>query len=102
MRRLFCALGATWLLTAPLAAQDGHPDIYSIELAPTPDLRDARGTVLLRWAPSAFGISVSPEGNHRFELDFRIEGLPEPRTLGDYSTYVAWVTTPVLNPMAKL
>ncbi len=102
MRQLFCALGASWLLASPVASQDGHPDIYSIELDPTPDLRDARGTVLLRWAPSPFGISMSPEGNHRFELDFRIEGLPEPRTLGDYSTYVAWVTTPVLNPMAKL
>jgi FtsP/CotA-like multicopper oxidase with cupredoxin domain len=102
MRRLLCTLGATWFLTPPLAAQDGHPDIYSIELAPTPDLRGARGTVRLRWAPSPFGISVSPEGHHRFDLDFHLEGLPDPRTLGDYSTYVAWVTTPVLSPMTKL
>jgi len=102
MQRLLCALGAIWLLTPPLAAQDGHPDIYSIELAPTPDLRDARGTVRLRWAPSPFGISVSPAGHLRFELDFHLERLPDPRTLGDYSTYVAWVTTPVLSPMVKL
>ena len=102
MRRLFCALGATWLLTSPLTAQDGHPDVYGIELIPTPDLRDARGTVRLRWAPSPFGISLSPEGHNRFVLDFHLEGLPDPRTLGDYTTYVAWVTVPVLSPMARL
>ncbi len=102
MGRLLCALSATWVLALPLSAQDGHPDIFSIELAPTPDLREARGTVRLLWAPSPFGVSVAPSGHLRFELGFHIEGLPDPRTLGDYSTYVAWVTTPVLSPMAKL
>ncbi len=101
-RRLWRLAGASFLLASSLGAQDGHPDVYSIELAPAPDLRGASGRVRLRWAASPFGISVSKEGHHRFELELDLEGLPDPRTLGPYSTYVAWVTTPVLSPMTKL
>ena len=60
----------TWLAPS-LAAQDGHPDVYSIELAPTPDLRDVRGVVRLRWAESPFGISVSKEGHQRYALELQ-------------------------------
>ncbi|HJS74717.1 MAG TPA: hypothetical protein VJ921_10545, partial [Vicinamibacteria bacterium] len=101
-RRLLPPVIAAGLLALPLRAQDGHPDVYRIELAPTPDLREARGAVRLRWAPSPFGISVSKEGSHRFELEFELEGLPDPSSLGDYSAYVAWVTTPVLSSTVKL
>ena len=95
-------LGTGLLLASPAAAQDGHPDVYRIDLAPTPDLRGAKGIVHLRWASSPFGISVSKEGRHRFGLEFELDGLPEPRHFGDYSTYVAWATTPVLSPVQKL
>ena len=55
----------------------------------------------LDFASSSFGISLSPEGHHRYELSFDLEGLPDPKTLGDYTTY-AWVTTPLMSPMRKL
>ncbi|HXV65422.1 MAG TPA: multicopper oxidase domain-containing protein, partial [Vicinamibacteria bacterium] len=94
------ALAPLVLLAA--LAQEGHPDIYGIDLVPTPDLRYVEGRVTLRHPPSPFGISVSAEGHHRYELDVQLSSLPEPSSLGDYTSYVAWVTTPVMSPLVKL
>jgi FtsP/CotA-like multicopper oxidase with cupredoxin domain len=52
--------------------------------------------------PSPFGVTVSADGHHLAQLRLRIEGLPDPSTLGDYSTYVAWVTPLELDPMTRL
>ena len=49
-----------------------------------------------------FGVAVSPNGRHAYDMTLAVDGLPEPSTLGPYTTYVAWATTPVLNPMIKL
>jgi FtsP/CotA-like multicopper oxidase with cupredoxin domain len=86
----------------PASAQEGHPDLYAIELVPTPDLRGVKGSLQLSWAPTPFGVSVSAAGNLRHDLIAEIEGLPEPETLGEYRAYVAWATTPLLNPEIKL
>lgn len=91
------------LLAALLAlAQGGHPQVYSIDLVPTPDLRSVEGTVHLGRSQTPFGVSVSADGHHRYELSMKLEGLPDPGTLGDYSVYVAWVTTPLMHPLVKL
>jgi FtsP/CotA-like multicopper oxidase with cupredoxin domain len=90
------------VVLAGLLYSQGHPDVYAIELVPTPDLREARGSVRLEFSRSPFGISVSPEGHQRYDLTFAIENLPAPSALGDYETYVAWATTPLLSPMQKL
>ena len=89
-------------LTVAAAQATGDPSMYSIELLPTPDMRGAGGVVELGWVQSPFGMAVTREGHHVYEISMRIEGLPEASSLGSYSTYVAWVTTPLLNPMVKL
>ncbi len=84
------------------AAQEGAPGLNRIALYPTPDLAPAGGTVFLRWDPGPFGVSVTRDGSQRYRLDLEIEDLPEPGTLGDYRAYVAWVTTPVMEPVVRL
>ena len=89
-------------LTVAAAQATGDPSMYSIELLPTPDMRGAGGVVELGWVQSPFGMAVTREGHHVHEVSLRIESLPDPRSLGNYTTYVAWATTPLLSPMVKL
>ena len=94
-------MGAVFLVFLALT-QAGHPDIYTIDLVPTPDLRKVAGTAELGWARTPFGISVTAEGHHRYELSLSLSGLPDAKNLGAYTTYVAWVTTPLMHPLIKL
>ncbi|MGH9336963.1 MAG: multicopper oxidase domain-containing protein, partial [Vicinamibacteria bacterium] len=102
MGRLIATLGAFCFWAISLPAQEDSSDLYLIELVPTPDLREVHGEARLGWAKSPFGISLSSQGHFRYELSFRIQGLPDPKTLGDYRAYVAWVTTPRLSSMVKV
>ena len=79
----------------------GTPGLNRIALYPTPDLAPAGGTAFLRWDPSPFGVSVTRDGSHRYRLDLEIEGLPEPGSLGEYRHWVAWATTPVMEPVVR-
>lgn len=63
---------------------------FCTELVPTPDIEGVWGMLELRWVRSPFGVAVTPEGRLRHALVARIEGLPQPGTLGSYTTYVAW------------
>jgi len=78
------------------------PDLYCVNLIAIPELPDAAGTVELRRITGPFDLSVGADGTPRFELVFQLVGLPEPGSLGPYSSYVAWLTTPVLSPMIRL
>ena len=78
------------------------PDLYCIELIHVPDFPGAAGYVELTPPPSPFGVSVTVDGRHRFDLALRIAGLPDPASLGDYTGYVAWATTPRLRPVVNL
>ncbi len=77
-------------------------DLYCIDLIPAPDFPTASGTVNLGHVSSPFGVAVTADGRHRYELKVSVTGLPEPETLGDFTTYVAWATTPLLDPIVKL
>ena len=85
-------------------AADARPaaDLYCIVLVPTPDLRAVEADVALRWAPSPFALSVTADGRPRYTPVARIAGLPDPATLGDYRTYVAWVATPTMSTIQRL
>ena len=89
-----------WTLLVGL--QSGHPDIYRLDLVPTPDLRGVTAEATLSWARSPFGVAVTRDGQHRHQLGLTISGLPAPETLGDYSTYVAWLATPTMDPLVNL
>ena len=71
-------------------------------LIAVPDLPSAQAIVQLRPVPSPFGVSVRPDGRPRYRLVATVSGLPDPRTLGDFTTYVAWAYTLTLDNAVKL
>jgi len=77
-------------------------DLYCVEMSPTARAPRAAGLLELGRIPSPFGVAVTPDGHHRHDLTLWVAGLPEPAELGEYSTYVAWVTTPYLDPVVNL
>lgn len=77
-------------------------DLYCFALIPTPDLMDASGTAAMGRVNTPFGVAVSSNGRHAYYMTIEVDGLPEPSTLGPYTTYVAWATTPVFDPVIKL
>jgi suppressor of ftsI len=86
----------------PAGSDRPHHDLYCFDLVPAPDFMAAIGAVHMHHQPSAFGVAVTETGVHRFDLEVMVEGLPDPRSLGDFTTYVAWVTTPLLRPFEKV
>ena len=78
------------------------PDLYCIELIHAPDFPGASGYVRLTPSSSPFGVAVTVDGHHRFDLTLHAGGLPDAAALGDYSGYVAWATTPRLRPVVNL
>ncbi len=89
---------------AALEAVTGSPsaDLYCIDLIPAPDFPNAGGRVELGRAHSPFGVAVTRDGTHVFELSVRVAGLPDPAAIGGAVEYVAWATTPMLAPMVRL
>lgn len=77
-------------------------DLYCIDLFSTTRGGDAAGVVELRRPWSPFGVSVTPEGRHRHDLVAWFAKLPDPSTLGPYTTYVAWATPLSLDPVVPL
>ncbi|MDQ3517827.1 MAG: hypothetical protein M3466_05405, partial [Gemmatimonadota bacterium] len=73
-----------------------------MDLIPVPDLPLLSGTAKLGHARSPFGVALTSDGHHLYDITITLSGLPDPGTLGDFSAYVAWVTTPLLEPMTKL
>ncbi|MBX2821081.1 MAG: multicopper oxidase family protein [Rhodothermaceae bacterium] len=77
-------------------------DLYCIPLQGTPDYRDVNGYAVMRPVMSPFGVDVDRHGYHQYQLEFVIEGLPDPSEIGEYEQYIAWVTTPQFYPVKKL
>ncbi|HSR41412.1 MAG TPA: multicopper oxidase domain-containing protein, partial [Longimicrobiales bacterium] len=83
-------------------ASGGLPALYCFDLVATPRVREAAGVVEMGTAPSPYGVTVTPEGVHAYDLTARIEGLPDPASLGPYTAFVAWATPLVLDPVVRL
>ena len=77
-------------------------DLYCIELIAAPRIAGVSGRVELQMQPGPFTIDVTAAGVMRFSPVITLEGLPAPASLGAYATYVAWVATPVMDPVLKL
>jgi suppressor of ftsI len=92
--------------SAPACASSDDPNASSVlncmVLVPAPDLATAHGVVHLRPVPSPFGVAVRIDGRPRYRLVATFDGLAAPRSLGDYSTYVAWAYTLTLDSAVKL
>lgn len=77
-------------------------DLYCIDLVPAPDFPRASGAVELRRVATPFGVALTADGRHLWDLRVTFAGLAEPRALGGYGAYVAWVTTPTLDTLIRL
>ncbi|MGH7531280.1 MAG: multicopper oxidase family protein [Gemmatimonadales bacterium] len=71
-------------------------DLYCIDLVPAPDFPELRGAVELRRVPTPFGVAVTDDGRHIWDLRITLSGL------APHQTYVAWVTTPVFDRTIRL
>jgi FtsP/CotA-like multicopper oxidase with cupredoxin domain len=94
---------AAFALGCSMAAPVERPEVplNCVTLLPTPDL-SASGTISLLPVPSPFGVAVTVDGRPRYHLVADIAGLPDPRSLGQYTTYVAWAYTLALDSAVKL
>ena len=84
---------------SPLSASR---DLYCLELVPVPTMLRASGRVELGRIPGPFTVAVTAGGQLRYAPTITLAGLPKPSSLGPYTTYVAWVATPVMYPVTKL
>jgi suppressor of ftsI len=98
-------------LGRPAVAQDSlcaahaagaDPSLYCLPLHSTTAAPSASGTAVLRSAPSPFGLAVTREGRFSFQVVLTLSDLPDPASLGPYRSFVAWATTPELDPMIAL
>jgi FtsP/CotA-like multicopper oxidase with cupredoxin domain len=77
-------------------------DLYCLELVPRPDVSGAAGVLELGRAASPFDVALTPSGSQRYDATIELRDLPPARSLGPFTTYVAWVSQPSLHPMVKL
>ena len=77
------------------------PDYYAFDLVTTknvPGSALARGTGEVSFAPSPFGIAVSPDGSYHYEVRVSVERLKPARS----GVYVAWVADSDLERVGRL
>lgn len=75
---------------------------FDIKLLNTPKTPSAQGTARLVFAPSPFGVTVTVDGRASYDVQLNLTGLPDPATLGPYTTYVAWAATTDLSRWHRL
>ena len=91
--------GRTLLATTLVVAPAGP---FDIPLFGTPRVPGATGTARLVFAASPFGVAVTADGRARYDVQIDASGLPDPSTLGGYSSYVAWAVTTDLSSWTRL
>ncbi|MFL5615847.1 MAG: multicopper oxidase family protein [Gemmatimonadaceae bacterium] len=87
-------------LSPPVACPPAS--LYCFELLPPPELPRIHGSVELQPINTAFGVAVTLNGAPRYQLIAHITGLPAPRTIGAYKSYVAWAYTITMDSAIKL
>jgi suppressor of ftsI len=92
----------TALCAAQAFAQTPAVDLYTIELIATPELQRFSAVAELRPPASPFTAPVTTEGVHRYDVFITADSLPDPASLGNFSTFVVWAAPPSLRPMIKL
>ncbi|MBM3806809.1 MAG: multicopper oxidase family protein [Acidimicrobiia bacterium] len=93
-------------VTAACAALDprvsGDADLYCIDLLPPLDIEKGAGRAELLPPATPFGLAVTPAGEPQHDVRLTLRDLPPPATLGAFTAYVAWVTTPQMFPVQRL
>lgn len=90
------------LCDAPPEAYAASGDLHCFALLPVPGIDRASGRVELARVPGPFTVAVTPQGVPIVTPVITLAGLPDPATLGPYSTYVAWVASPMMYPVTSL
>jgi hypothetical protein len=92
------------LFAATLAAlASGDPEgPYQIILLPGSAAPRAHGEGRLVFADSPFGVAVTADGHHRYNVRIHATGLPEPSALGGYHAFVVWEASPDLKEWHRL
>lgn len=104
---LLLALATDQPSTASLCDGPARPlapsrDLYCIELIAAPRIVGVSGRVELLMRPGPFTVDVTASGVLRFSPVITLEGLPAPESIGPYSSYVAWIATPVMDHVSRL
>jgi len=94
-RPALAALGVALVMFGP----------FDIPLMNTATAPMASGSARLIYATSPFGVAVTPIGHARYDVRLTVTGLPDPSTLGEYTTYLAWEVSTDLkrwNPLGRV
>ncbi|MGH7523612.1 MAG: hypothetical protein ACREK8_04835 [Gemmatimonadales bacterium] len=92
----------TLKLAAALLVASSAAGPYDIVLLPGPRVPGATGEARLVFAASPYGIAVSADGHHRYDVRIAARALPAPATLGAYTAFVAWEVSPDLATWHRL
>ena len=84
---------ARTLLAAGAFAAAAGAGPFDIPLFPTPKAPAAQGSARLIFAQSPFGVAVTADGHAVYDVQITASGLPDPHSLGAYTTYVAWAAS---------
>lgn len=82
--------------------QGADPSIYCLPLFSTAKAPLASGTAVLQLERGPFGLAVTRDGRVLSRVVLTLSGLPDPASLGPYRSFVAWATTPDLDPVIPL
>lgn len=89
-----------WVAAALLIGANGPYDIILFATSTAPS---AAGAARLVFAPSPFGIAVTPEGVASYDVQLDLSGLPAPAALGaSFTSYIVWETPPDLSTWNRL
>lgn len=85
-----------------VALATGREGPYDIVLLAGPRAPAAHGEAHLLFAASPFGVAVTADGHHQYDVRITAQGLRDPATLGSYHAYVAWEVAPDLGEWHRL
>ena len=90
------------LVAFMLPSAFGPPGRPRFRLAAVGPAALASGYVELAPARSPFGLAVTKDGHIAYDLAITVHNLPAPWTLGAFSSYHAWLSTPNLDVVEHL
>jgi hypothetical protein len=80
----------TWLAMLWAAVQAAASGPFDIPLFAGTSVPAASGAARELFADSPFGVAVTADGHHSYDVRIEAHDLPNPSTLGPYHAYVAW------------
>lgn len=80
-----------------LSVEHKLTDLYCINIQAVPGIRGLSGYAKMVPVENLYGVAVTRDGHHAYNLEFFMDGLPDLD-----AHYVAWATTPFLHPTVKL